>query len=290
MNIQEGFLFENLPFLASGNYKAVDNFHEIRYTGFNKVLKSGEKSMSYSIRNIRPVILFDLDGTLLPMDIELFEKGYFKGLCEAITELSSKEVIASVWEGVKAMVKNDGSVTNREAFAKAFTEAAGMDYYENEERFLEYYRVGFQECAKVCGITDVSRKIVETLQKKGYTVAIATNPIFPEIATYSRLRWLGIDPESLSLVTTFDNSHTAKPNPAYYQEVCDKLGVKPEDCIMIGNDVEEDGCAATLGIEVKLVTDCLLNTKKLPMDSFEQGSLEDVLVWAENLPEMEGQQ
>ncbi|MDY3249218.1 MAG: HAD family hydrolase [Candidatus Choladocola sp.] len=243
--------------------------------------------MKFQFGKGRPVVLFDLDGTLLPMDNDKFEKVYFKGLCRSITELSPEQLIADIWAGTKAMACNDGSRTNREAFADVFTERSGIDYYRNEERFLEYYRTDFQNCVNACDVSEKSRKIVHTLQKKGYMTAVATNPIFPEIATHSRLRWIGLEPDEFPLVTTFENSCYAKPNPRYYQNVCERLGVKPEQCIMIGNDVEEDGCAASLGIRVMLVTDCLLNKKNLSTESFETGTLEEVLQWAESLPKNE---
>ena len=64
-------------------------------------------------------------------------------------------------------------------------------------QFLDFYANEFQNCVNACKVTNLSKEIVSTLQEKGYTVAIATNPIFPQIATYSRLNWLHIDPESL---------------------------------------------------------------------------------------------
>lgn len=242
--------------------------------------------MDYRSETGRPVILMDLDGTLLPMDIEAFEKMYFKGLCREISELPPEKLIADIWAGTRAMVLNDGTRTNREVFAETFTEKSGIDYYENEERFLRFYRTEFQNCVKTCNVSDLSRDIVHTLRSKGYTVAIATNPIFPQTATYSRLRWLGLEPEEFPLVTTFENSRHAKPDPEYYREVCRTLGVLPKDCVMIGNDVEEDGCAAALGMQVILVKDCLLNKKKLSLDSFETGTLQEVLSWAQGLPEI----
>lgn len=235
-------------------------------------------------KEVRPVILFDLDGTLLPMDLEVFEKKYFMGLCSIFPEINPRELVEYIWAGIKAMMMNDGSRTNREAFAEVFTEKCGVDYYENEEQLLEFYRTDFQDCITTCSITDLSREIVHTLKQKGYQVAVATNPIFPQVATYSRLRWLGMEPEEFSLVTTFEDSHYAKPNPEYYREVCERLGVQPEECIMFGNDVEEDGAAAKLGIRVMLVTDCLLNRKNLPTDEFESGTLAEVLEWAQALP------
>lgn len=231
-------------------------------------------------------ILFDLDGTLLPMDINEFEKAYFMGLCGCmIDRINPKDLYKHIWGGTKQMVLNTGPKTNMEVFRDYFNNNTSLDYDECESIFLDFYANEFQNCVNACKVTNLSKEIVSTLQEKGYTVAIATNPIFPQIATYSRLNWLHIDPESLSLVTTFENSHSAKPNPAYYKEVCESLKVAPEDCIMIGNDVAEDGIAKKLGIEVMLIEDCLLNKDNLPTDDFQMGSLKDLLEWAKSLPE-----
>lgn len=232
----------------------------------------------------RPVVLFDLDGTLLPMDMQAFTRAYFGTLTAAIRDLPAEELVRCVWAGTRAMTANQGGRTNREVFAEAFSRESGLDFYAQEPRFLEYYRTGFQDCRGVCRITSLSREIVETLRGKGYTVAVATNPIFPACATESRLRWLGLAPEEFALVTTYDNFSFAKPNPAYYREVCRRLGARPEDCVMIGNDVEEDGCARELGMEVLLVSDWLLNAKGLPTEPFPMGTLADVHAWAAGLP------
>ena len=53
---------------------------------------------------------------------------------------------------------------------------------------------------------------------------------------------------------------------------------------MVGNDVEEDGCARALGMEVLLVSDCLLNARDLPISGFAMGALADVHTWASALP------
>jgi len=240
-----------------------------------------------SARNqfVRPVILFDLDGTLLPMDYPTFEKTYFSGLCRSLRDVSPENLVRGMWDGVAAMVGNDGSRTNREAFAEAFSASTGLDYGEREEEFLSYYHTEFQNCRKVCELTDLSGEIINLLQRKGYTVAIATNPLFPQIATFSRLRWLGIDPECIPLVTTFENSSTAKPNPAYFREVCRRLGVRPSDCMMIGNDAQEDGAAASVGMEVMLIRKCLIDRTGCDADRFASvADLQELLSWAQQLP------
>ncbi len=229
----------------------------------------------------RKVILFDLDGTLLPMNTDLFEKIYFKGLCQKFTNMiDSQLLVKSIWEGTKAMMLNDGHLTNREVFAKRFTQVSGLDYYMHEEEFLKFYENEFQDCLNACQVTKTSKEIIDILKQKGYTVAIATNPIFPKIATVSRMNWLGLNYEDFPLVTTFENSYHAKPNPQYFQDVCDYLNVDPQDCIMVGNDVEEDGIASKLGIEVFLITDCLLNKHNLPLDDYDTYTLEQLKQWA----------
>ena len=65
-------------------------------------------------------ILFDLDGTLLPMVQDEFVKFYMPLLAKSYTDagvsIDPKKFIGAVWAGYEAMVKNDGSRTNREAF------------------------------------------------------------------------------------------------------------------------------------------------------------------------------
>lgn len=232
----------------------------------------------------RKYILFDLDGTLLPMDMPEYLRIYIAGLAAQIPHIPAEQMHGVLWEGILAMMKNDGSRTNRAAFADVFTARTGLDYDENEEKFLRFYETDYQKCAAACTPVPLAARLIGTLQKKGYRIVIATSPLYPACATQSRLRWAGLDGCDFPLVTTFDDFHHAKPHPGYYLEVCEKLGAAPQDCLMVGNDVEEDGVAQSIGIETLLVTDCLINKKSLPTEAFRLASLQDVMTWAECLP------
>lgn len=240
--------------------------------------------MSFAEVPGRPVVLFDLDGTLLPMEMDDFMRAYFHQLCPLVPEVAPERLTRAVLAGTAAMARNDGSLTNREAFARVFTREAGLDFFAHEPRFIRYYETDFNRCARICRPTPLSRAIVDALRRKGYTVALATNPIFPAVATAGRLGWAGLSPADFALVTTYEDFRHAKPNPDYYRDVCARLAVRPEDCVMIGNDVEEDGGARDLGMEVLLVSDHLYNPKALPTASYRLGSLGDVCAWAEALP------
>ena len=64
------------------------------------------------------VVLFDLDGTLLPMDQEVFVKGYFMGIGAKLAPFGyePKALIDAIWAGTIEMIKNDGRRTNEKAF------------------------------------------------------------------------------------------------------------------------------------------------------------------------------
>ena len=118
---------------------------------------------------------------------------------------------------------------------------------------------------------------------KGYRLVLATNPIFPAIATESRIRWAGLEPKDFEFYTTYENSGYCKPNPDYYREILNRLQVSPGECLMVGNDVTEDMVAETLGMKVFLLTDCLINKEEKDISVYPNGSFEQLLAFVEQL-------
>ena len=73
------------------------------------------------------LVLFDLDGTLLPMDQDEFTKGYFKLLANKLSPYGydPEKLVESVWSGTSAIVKNNGKRSTEEAFWERFSEIYG---------------------------------------------------------------------------------------------------------------------------------------------------------------------
>lgn len=207
-------------------------------------------------------VLFDLDGTLLPMDQEAFTRRYFALLTRAMAPhgYEPEALMKTVWAGTAAMVKNDGSISNEAAFWNVFAARQGEKARADEPLFAAFYENEFAGARDACGFNPQAAEAVRAVKARGLRTALATNPIFPAVATQSRIRWAGLEPEEFELVTTYENSHFCKPNPAYYREVMQRLGVRPEECVMVGNDTAEDLAAREAGIDVFLVTDCLIDT------------------------------
>ena len=149
--------------------------------------------------------------------------------------------------------------------------------------FEDFYRNEFQEIRHVCGFDSRAADAIRAIKALGYRVALATNPLFPAIATYSRARWAGLDPEDFDLITTYEDSRHCKPNPAYYQDVMDALKVKAEECVMVGNDVDEDMIAEKLGLKVFLLTDSLINKSGTDIAAYPHGSFPELMAFIASL-------
>ena len=224
-------------------------------------------------------VLFDLDGTLLPMDEEYFKKIYFGAVYKKIAYLgyTLDELLKVIWYGTKAMIQNDGSQTNEELFWKKFIEVHPDRLEENKENFVEFYSNIFPTLGHTCGYQPLAKDFVKALKDKGYEVIIASNPIFPLVATKARIRWAGCNPDDFKYITAYENSRFSKPNLKYYEEVLEKTGYKPDEVIMVGNDVREDMIVNKLGIDSYLITDCLLNLDNEDINKYKHGNFEEIM-------------
>lgn len=226
------------------------------------------------------LVLFDLDGTLLPMDQDEFTKGYFKLLAKKLSSYGydSKKLVESIWSGTSAMVKNNGKQSNEEAFWIRFCEIYGKKAVDDKPLFEDFYRYEFQGAKDLCGYNPKAGETVRKIREMGLRTALATNPIFPEIATVSRMQWAGLELSDFEWYTAYENIGFCKPNPEYYREVMNRLNVKPEETFMVGNDVEEDieaGMAA--GMNVFLLTDCLINRECRDINQYPRGGFEQLM-------------
>ena len=231
-------------------------------------------------------ILFDLDGTLLPMDQTVFMKDYFGRLLRRLIPLGYTPDVfhAAMKAGIAAMVKNDGSRTGEEAYWEAYTSVSGMDLEKELQILEEFYGTEFDDVSAACGFTPKAAELVHSLKARGIRVILATNPLFPRIATEMRIRWAGLQPEDFEFYTTFEDIGFCKPNPAYYKEVLRRAGLDAADCLMVGNDVAEDMMAGgAAGLRGFLLTDCLINTPGADIEQYPHGSFEELNTYLDSL-------
>jgi HAD superfamily hydrolase (TIGR01549 family) len=223
--------------------------------------------------------LFDLDGTLLPLDTEAFVHVYLKALAPHVAPLIPPDkLVPMIWQATVAMIRStEDHLTNEEVFEREFLKLCGMEKEEIWPVFDRFYAEEFPKLREHAGYDPLSREAVEAALEKGYKVAVATNPVFPEAATMERLRWAGLEDLPFELVTVYENSFYCKPHPEYYLAVADKLGVRPGECVMVGNDMQEDMVASTVGMRTFYVDRFRIDRGEPTYRVDQEGSMADLV-------------
>jgi len=234
-------------------------------------------------------LLFDLDGTLLPVDTDYFVEVYLKCLSKTMLKWMEPDYFVNkLMSSTFATINNlDPTKTNQEVFWEHFSKDLPYDVRELIPVFDNFYDLEFPKLSSIIAKNHLPAAILETVNKKGYEIVIATSPIFPEKAILERLNWINAKEFPYKLITTYENMHFTKPHIEYYEEIMALIGRKPKECLMIGNDVDEDMIAGRLGMKTFLVTDFVLNRKNKAIDADYSGSLKDLYYFVNNLKEVE---
>lgn len=230
-------------------------------------------------------VFFDLDGTLLPMEQEDFIRAYFGPLCAKVAPLGvdAKSLVEVIWQFIAAAAENDGSVTNETVFWQCMGSRFGGEIRrKTEATFDAFYREEFHSARSVCGCDPRAKEIIELLHSRNIPLILATNPIFPAVATEARVDWAGLKPSDFLHITTMENSTCAKPNPRYYGELLRQFDLSAEDCLMVGNDVQEDGAAAKLGMPLFFLTDHLIDRQGKTELSYPHGDFDALKAFLQN--------
>jgi len=202
-------------------------------------------------------VLFDLDGTLLDIDLQGFLRRYFGALRtvplgEAARGLDSGTVVRAIMTATDAMMALHPGQTNLDVFSDSFERAAGVTFEALWPAYEHFYGSVFPLLKKEAGPAPGARRAVETARGLGLRVAVATNPIFPRIAVDHRLAWAGLDDVAFDVVTTYEQMTACKPHGAYFTQTAALLGVDPRECLMVGDDIGLDLPASDVGMRTFL--------------------------------------
>ncbi|MBR6514369.1 MAG: HAD hydrolase-like protein [Clostridia bacterium] len=224
-------------------------------------------------------VLFDLDGTLLPMDQDEFIRAYMTELCKKLTPLGydSEELKNTLWHGIRAMYRNKGKYTNEAAFWHCFKKHFPEMSEETHKYTEDFYLNDFDRVSSVAKPNPDAKKAYEYIKSIGMRVALATNPLFPRIATEKRIKWAGFDSCDFEFITSYEDSYYTKPNAEYYRGIYERMGLKPCECLVVGNDVDEDLAAKELGMRVFLLTDCMINRHNRDISVFPHGNFNNLI-------------
>lgn len=234
---------------------------------------------------MKNTILFDLDGTLLPMDFDRFMTEYFTRIGMHFHDLiDGKTLVQYIWASTNEMIRINDGRTNNDIFMEHFQTLVNDELEPYQERFTAFYKEKFNKIQVSTWKSERMIKSVRLLQEKGYELVVATNPLFPLQANLHRIRWAGFEPSMFTHITSLEENTSCKPHTLFFQEVLQAIGKEPEECIMVGNDVYDDLGARELGIDTFLITDCLLNEKNIEYETDYEGTYEAFYDFVQQLP------
>ncbi|MBD3214060.1 MAG: HAD hydrolase-like protein [Candidatus Lokiarchaeota archaeon] len=229
-----------------------------------------------SLRGTIKAILFDLDNTLIEIDIDAFVKNYVLLLSNYVKDyVPTRKFIPRLMKVSQKVEQNNGEMTNEEVFADYFFPLEGYMREDLEPIFDEFYINEYPKLQKFTNEKPEARHTIEKAFQNGYKVVIATTPLLPETAIKQRLTWGGVGNFEYDLITSYEHVSATKPNLLYYEDISQQIGVPLEACLMVG-DEDKDMVAKKKGCKTFLIPSP--NTKLDPEtpEPDYQGSLHDL--------------
>ncbi|MFX0040955.1 MAG: HAD family hydrolase [Promethearchaeota archaeon] len=200
-------------------------------------------------------ILFDLDNTLLDIDLDKFIPEYLRLLAQSVSHLiPPKKFISKILKASKAIEENNGRKKNEEVYADIFFPLEGYSREAIKPYFDKFYEQDFSKLRQYSRKKPEARAVLQKAFEKGYDVIIATTPLLPATAIEQRLEWADVADFPYRLITTIENSHATKSltHLLYYDQILDKIGYPADACLMVG-DEDKDLVAKRCGMKTFLI-------------------------------------
>ncbi|MBN1958950.1 MAG: HAD family hydrolase [Desulfuromonadales bacterium] len=201
-------------------------------------------------------VLFDLDGTLLRAQMTEFIPRYVHALAAYCADrVKPKKFEKVLLAAIRDLIhtEGDGSTTNEErVYATMRRELKLPEEVLSDS--LEHFRDnGLAELRGLIHPVPLAQKIVSSCAEKGLPLVLATNPVFPRFMIQARMAWAELHESDFIHVTSYENSYYCKPQSGYFQDIASRLAIPPEKCLMVGNDINHDLAAASVGMTAYLV-------------------------------------
>ncbi|BCR06437.1 hydrolase [Desulfuromonas versatilis] len=224
-------------------------------------------------------VLFDLDGTLLGVEMSKFIPAYLEGLSGHFADQVDRRAFARVLTATTfALLRSDdGSRSNQEMLLEAVGLHLGIGRAKWEQGLAAFFREGLEDLEKLITSLPLAREILERCFSRNLQVVVATNPVFPKPLVDARLQWGNLHDFPFALVTSYENCRYCKPHPGYFQDILQSVGLQPGQCVMVGNDTEHDLAARQAGIPTFLVDTWLVDRQQGSFTTDYRGGHEDLL-------------
>ena len=189
-------------------------------------------------------VLLDLDNTLLENPDHKFADAFRRAFAQHLEEQTGRAAAHGVFRSAARKLNERRHIVSSNDEVMTSSMAADLDASIDDTRKLLtlFYASSYGRLRRHTTAISDAQELVEALFDQRLTVAIATNPIYPESAIVQRLEWAGLGKfiESFAYITCSENMHFAKPDPAFYAELVARMGIEPDEALMVGDNAVND--------------------------------------------------
>lgn len=210
-------------------------------------------------------VVFDMDDTLLSINLNAFIGVFALDEANLLAQAARKSAVSMFTSMGGAMLElNNGERaegdmrTNRQFFADELERRSGVPLLEPAVLdMIEFYEREILPKKNDRLISarprEGAHEAVEAVLNRGLRIALLTNPSFSRTCIECRMGWGDMLDMPFELVTTWENSTRCKPCASYYLEALEKLGLSPEETLMVGNDPKRDFPSPAIGLQTAYV-------------------------------------
>lgn len=210
-------------------------------------------------------VVFDMDDTLLSINLNAFIGVFALDEANLLAQAARKSAVSMFTSMGGAMLElNNGERaegdmrTNRQFFADELERRSGVPLLEPAVLdMIEFYEREILPKKNDRLISarprEGAHEAVEAVLDRGLRIALLTNPSFSRTCIECRMGWGDMLDMPFELVTTWENSTRCKPCAGYYLAALEKLGLSPEETLMVGNDPKRDFPSPAIGLQTAYV-------------------------------------
>lgn len=210
-------------------------------------------------------VVFDMDETLLSINLNAFILRYFKDVSSMLADIGSRSRggtmarLGTILVDLNANRRSGtDNRTNLEFYQEEVERRCGIclsdpliyeafTYYDRE--ILPYKNDEVINAHAMPG----AHAALQAVQDAGLRCALFTNPSFPQGAIECRMGWGDLADAPFELVTHMGNTTRCKPDATYYLEQLQVMGLEPHEVLMVGNDPKRDFPSPDCGIQTAFV-------------------------------------
>ena len=199
-------------------------------------------------------VLLDLDSSVLDDPDHQFAATFRRAFAQRLEEQTGAKSADGIFQ--RAIQKLNGRRDIVLSNDEVMTSSIAADVNASVSDIQPLYQSSYEQTRGDASAAPDARQLVEALLDQGLAVAIVANPIYREAVVVQRLQWAGLGDfiASFAFLCASEYMHFAKADPAFYAELIARIGIEPDEALLVCDNRQNDVLPAeTVGLHTWLL-------------------------------------